>query len=118
MAFVPQIESAGDGAWKGPLERGVNLLDGGAPFYAVYETGDGKYMAVGAIESKSYSELLQLLELDEPSETQNDQSTWPAVAAPPHRRDVPVQHPGALERGLRELRCLRIPGAQHARGAG
>jgi crotonobetainyl-CoA:carnitine CoA-transferase CaiB-like acyl-CoA transferase len=32
-------------------ERGVNLLDGGAPFYSVYETADGRHMAVGAIEA-------------------------------------------------------------------
>lgn len=30
--------------WTG--ERGVNTLDGGAPFYDTYETKDGGYMAV------------------------------------------------------------------------
>ena len=33
--------------------RGVNLLDGGAPFYTTYETADGKYLAVGALEPHS-----------------------------------------------------------------
>lgn len=65
------------GTWRD--ERGVNLLDGGAPFYAVYETSDGEYMAVGAIERKFYTELLTLLDLDEPSDTQNDESTWPRL---------------------------------------
>ena len=31
-------------------DRGVNVLDTGAPFYEVYETEDGKWFAVGAIE--------------------------------------------------------------------
>ena len=34
------------------------LLDGGAPFYRCYETADGKYMAVGAIEPQFFAELL------------------------------------------------------------
>jgi len=42
-------------------ERGVNLLDSGAPFYDVYETADGRYMAVGAIEPKFYAEFARLL---------------------------------------------------------
>lgn len=40
-------------------ERGKNMLDGGAHFYEVYETKDNKYMAVGAIESKFYFNLLE-----------------------------------------------------------
>lgn len=34
------------------------LLDGGAPFYGCYETSDGKYMAVGAIEPQFFAALL------------------------------------------------------------
>ena len=45
--------------------RGVNFLDSGAPYYDVYETSDGKYMAVGAIEPQFYAELLKGLELDD-----------------------------------------------------
>src|SRR5690606_14934248 len=44
-------------------ERGVNLLDGGTPFYAVYETSDGGYMAVGALEPRFFAELVRLLGL-------------------------------------------------------
>ena len=44
--------------------RGVNFLDSGAPYYDVYETSDGKYMAVGAIEPQFYAELLKGLGLD------------------------------------------------------
>jgi alpha-methylacyl-CoA racemase len=39
-------------------ERESFLLDGGAPFYRTYETADGKYMAVGAIEPQFFAQLL------------------------------------------------------------
>lgn len=42
-------------------ERGVNLLDGGAPFYDVYETSDHKYISIGPIEAHFYQELIQRL---------------------------------------------------------
>ena len=38
--------------------RGANLLDGGVPFYDVYETSDGKHMSVGALEPQFYATLL------------------------------------------------------------
>jgi alpha-methylacyl-CoA racemase len=44
-------------------EREASLLDGGAPFYRTYETADGKYMAVGAIEPQFYAQLLEGLGL-------------------------------------------------------
>ncbi len=43
------------GAWQD--KRGVNLLDGGAPFYDTYVTADGEYMAVGALEPQFYAAL-------------------------------------------------------------
>jgi alpha-methylacyl-CoA racemase len=49
------------GRWRD--ERGVNILDTGAPWYDVYETKDGRHMAVGAIETKFYAELLDRLGL-------------------------------------------------------
>ena len=39
-------------------QRESFLLDGGAPFYRCYETSDGKYMAVGAIEPQFFAALL------------------------------------------------------------
>ena len=42
-------------------ERAANLLDGGAPFYDVYETADGRHLAVGALEPQFYDELVRLL---------------------------------------------------------
>ena len=43
--------------WGRP--RGENMLDGGAHFYDTYETSDGEYMSVGAIEPQFYVELLK-----------------------------------------------------------
>src|SRR5580765_559550 len=44
--------------------RGANILDTGAPWYDVYETRDGNYVAIGAIEAKFYDELLSRLSLE------------------------------------------------------
>ncbi|RIA37980.1 alpha-methylacyl-CoA racemase [Hephaestia caeni] len=45
------------GIWPGG--RGGNYLDGGAPYYDSYETADGKFVAVGAIEPQFYRLLLE-----------------------------------------------------------
>ncbi|RKQ86295.1 alpha-methylacyl-CoA racemase [Solirubrobacter pauli] len=60
---------------------GTNLLDSGAPFYEVYETSDGRHMAVGALEPQFYAELLRLLELDPEAFPQWDQPRWPEYKA-------------------------------------
>ena len=66
------------GFWRD--ERGSNLLDGGAPFYAAYETADGKHVAVGAIEPKFFAELVAKLGLDpETTPPQYDASRWPEL---------------------------------------
>ncbi|XP_031626329.1 alpha-methylacyl-CoA racemase [Contarinia nasturtii] len=44
--------------------RGKNILDGGAFYYGTYETSDGKYMSVGALEPQFYSEFMRILKLD------------------------------------------------------
>ncbi|MDT7547867.1 MAG: alpha-methylacyl-CoA racemase, partial [Actinomycetota bacterium] len=58
-------------------ERGTNLLDTGAPFYDVYETSDGEYMAVGALEPKFYEELIRLLGIEAPD--RYDAANWPEL---------------------------------------
>ncbi|MCP4003640.1 MAG: CoA transferase [bacterium] len=61
-------------------ERGTNLLDGGAHFYDVYETRDGKFVSIGSIEPQFYAELLERLELtDQDLPEQMDQSHWPEL---------------------------------------
>jgi alpha-methylacyl-CoA racemase len=61
-------------------EIGSNLFDGGAPFYNVYETSDGKYVTVAPIEPHFYRQLLDAIGIaaDE-LPPQYDQSSWPAV---------------------------------------
>jgi len=60
--------------------RGTNILDTGAPFYEVYDTSDGKWFSVGAIEAQFYAELLGVLGLEgEELPAQNDREHWPAM---------------------------------------
>jgi alpha-methylacyl-CoA racemase len=63
------------GTW-GP-GRGTNLLDSGAPFYDTYETADGRYVGVGAIERRFYAQLLCGLGLNKAElPDQYDRSRW------------------------------------------
>jgi alpha-methylacyl-CoA racemase len=57
--------------------RGGNILDTGAPWYNVYETKDGKYVSIGAIEERFYQELLKRMQLDEKQFPQHDRAKWP-----------------------------------------
>jgi alpha-methylacyl-CoA racemase len=69
------------GAWAD--ERGVNLLDTGAPFYDVYATADGRHMAVGALEPQFYAAFTGVLftpagvPADLPA--QHDRGRWPEL---------------------------------------
>jgi len=63
------------GQWSGG--RGENVLDGGAPFYDVYETSDGKYISIAPIEKKFYEELMIRLGIDiQDLPPQNSQEHW------------------------------------------
>jgi len=67
-----------EGAWQD--ERGVNLLDTGAPFYDVYRCADGGFLAVGALEEPFYAALVSGLGLvgdDLPDRA--DPAQWPAL---------------------------------------
>ena len=70
-----------DGSWTDA--RGANLLDTGAPFYDVYETADGRHMAVGALERQFYAEFIRLLFAPEaaPGDLpgQHDRPRWPEL---------------------------------------
>jgi alpha-methylacyl-CoA racemase len=59
-------------------ERGANILDTGAPWYDVYETKDGKYVSIGAIEAKFYEELVARLGL-KGLPAQHDRARWPEL---------------------------------------
>ncbi|QTE02226.1 CaiB/BaiF CoA transferase family protein [Streptomyces cyanogenus] len=62
------------GGWQD--RRAANLLDGGCPYYGTYETADGRYMAVGALEAKFYEEFLRLLGLDDLVPARTDPTRW------------------------------------------
>lgn len=62
--------------------RGENVLDSGAPWYDTYETRDGRFVAIGAIEAKFYAEWLARLGLaDEALPAQQDRAGWPVLRA-------------------------------------
>jgi alpha-methylacyl-CoA racemase len=66
------------GMWRD--EPGVNLLDGGVPWYDVYATADGEWVAVGALEGKFFAEFTRLLGL-EASTTRDDPGLREKIAA-------------------------------------
>lgn len=74
-ALFPALASKG--LWSD--RRGVNLLDGGAPFYRCYACRDGKFVAVGALEPRFYAALLAGLEIDPAEAPQHDATAWPAL---------------------------------------
>ncbi|MFO7253852.1 MAG: CaiB/BaiF CoA-transferase family protein, partial [Actinomycetes bacterium] len=78
--FSPLLGPDGGALLGGWGERGTNLLDTGAPQYDTYETADGGFVAVGALEPKFWAELvarLGLADLPDP----NDRANWPAIRA-------------------------------------
>jgi alpha-methylacyl-CoA racemase len=64
------------GSWSS--ERGTNILDTGAPFYDVYETSDGRFMSVGALEPQFYAALEKVLDVPDLPD-RNDPGQWPAL---------------------------------------
>ena len=65
------------GRWQ-VATREANALDGGLPFYRVYGTRDGRFVAVGALERSFFVALLELLGLEhviDPAR-QYDPDTW------------------------------------------
>ncbi|MDD9910519.1 MAG: CaiB/BaiF CoA-transferase family protein [Ahrensia sp.] len=78
MLMAMPFSLKAQGLW--PAGRSSNLLDGGAPFYGTYETKDGEWMAVGAIEEPFWQELIAKLGLDDPLlERRMDPSSWPQL---------------------------------------
>ncbi len=61
-------------------ERGAGQIDGGAHYYNVYETKDGKFISVGPIEPQFYALLLDKTGLaGEDLPDREDQSSWPEM---------------------------------------
>ncbi|PNS21139.1 Isopenicillin N epimerase component 2 [Sphaceloma murrayae] len=62
LATFPRL-GMGTPMWDG--SRGDNVLDGGCPWYDTYETRDGGFMAVGALEPHFFARLVKGLGLEE-----------------------------------------------------
>lgn len=76
MAMIHSLHARGEWSTK----RGANLLDSGAHFYDVYETLDGKYISLGAIEPQFYALLIEKAELDPGVfSEQNNPARWPEL---------------------------------------
>mmetsp|Transcript_21191 Transcript_21191/g.53486 ORF Transcript_21191/g.53486 Transcript_21191/m.53486 type:complete len:377 (-) Transcript_21191:240-1370(-) len=82
-AYLSLFPQRAQGTMLASGPRGTNMLDGGSPFYEVYETKDHKFMAVGAIEPKFYAELLAGLGLDGRADlpAQMDTERWGELRA-------------------------------------
>jgi alpha-methylacyl-CoA racemase len=64
------------GLWND--ERASNVLDGGAPYYQVYETRDGRYIAIGAIEDRFFADFLDRVGLSHMrGVVASDHASWP-----------------------------------------
>ncbi len=74
------------GIWD--LRRGTNVLDSGAPYYDTYETADGLFISIAAIEPKFYANLLKALDLED--------------------ANLPAQHDKAGHAELREVFAAKI----------
>jgi alpha-methylacyl-CoA racemase len=79
LAIVLDLVS--QGLWED--RRGVNLLDGGAPFYRTYRCADSGHIAVASLEPELYTALVRVLGLaDDPTfSSQHDRAAWPPMAA-------------------------------------
>ncbi|RYF57288.1 MAG: CoA transferase, partial [Comamonadaceae bacterium] len=66
------------GTWR--QERGEHVIGGAAPWNTVYETKDGLYVSLCAIEDRFFALLLGLLEIDPASVPDRmDRANWPAL---------------------------------------
>lgn len=82
LATAPRQSQKIPGQWDRP--RGENLVDGGCPYYNVYECKDrGKYMSVAALETQFFAALCKGLEVGDGhwGGNRDDRKTWPKLKA-------------------------------------
>lgn len=78
LLAAPFFAWAQTGQWS--PERGTNMIDSGAPYYDAYETLDGRWISVAAVEPRFYAALLDLLGLDPATlPDQDDRDSWPVL---------------------------------------
>ena len=105
----------GIGIWSD--ERGANMLDTGAPYYDTYETADGRYMAVGAVEPQFYAELLIGLGLSDRAQPARPQRRLAVgVVEGNVHGGVPDPYPRRMGCRVRRHRRVRHAGADVRRG--
>ena len=104
----------GQGHWADARE--ANLLDGGAPYYDTYTCGDGRHVAVGALEPRFYAQLLDGLGLDPATlPAQDDVAGWPVLRSR-FTEAFARRDPGRVGGGLRGHGGLCDAGARAGRG--
>src|SRR6476661_11157015 len=62
LLMAPIYAMKARGRWQN--ERGVNMLDGAAPWYDTYACADGRWLSVGPIEPQFFALLCEKLGLD------------------------------------------------------
>ena len=62
-------------------ERLSGMLDGGTPYYDIYETADGRHMSVGALEPQFYAEMVERLGIADVAPDRNDPANFAALKA-------------------------------------
>lgn len=63
-------------------QRGSNMLDGGAPYYGVYETADARHVAIGPIEPEFFAQLCERIGVAPAlRDAQHDRVRWPQLRA-------------------------------------
>lgn len=80
IATAPRLSTKIPGQWDQP--RGANLIDGGCPYYNVYECrDDGKYMTVAALEPRFFEAFSRGLGVSDEDwgGPREDRSIWPKV---------------------------------------
>ena len=75
--------------------RRSGLLDGGTPWYDLYETADGRHLSVGALEPQFYAALLQGLKPGD--------AAWPEAATEAQRVIAALDRIAALSERLLQL---------------
>ena len=81
---VASLMTQPQGSFAGGImtnERGTNVTDSGAPFYDVYQCSDGRWVALGAVETKFYQQALGVLELPQLLPEQWNRAHWPQAKA-------------------------------------
>jgi alpha-methylacyl-CoA racemase len=104
---------------------GENVLAGGAPFYDTYETSDGRYVSIAALEPQFYSLLQEKLGIDDPElnglgiatvDDADARARWPALRAA-LAPSVQVAHTRGVVPASRGHGCLLCSRAD-SRGGG